>query len=68
MQAGSIVFHPLFKGPGVVVSVEDSPLGSIAKVLWQGILEYSLHRVTSLSHEPVPLHPDLQALEAERKK
>lgn len=57
LQKGSIVFHRLQQGPGIVVDfMKDHNGKDIAKVLWQSIMQYSYHSVSSLKleHEAFP--------------
>lgn len=59
IQRGSIVFHPMHNGPGVVTDIALDHNGKqIAKVLWQSILQYSFHSLSSLKleHEAFPVN------------
>ena len=47
INVGSIVTHPLFLGPGVVMNIHNENGKQIVQVMWQSMGRYGFH---SLDH------------------
>lgn len=48
INIGSIVTHPLFLGPGVVMSIHEDNGKHIAQVFWQSICKDGFHTLDHL--------------------